>query len=212
MNLDQYTDDAICRSMGLPAFIEPDWSPLVLRLLLKPSFHPEVCVTLAGADAVLSVVALVESLWSQSIPCELPTFRERSLVAPQLAHQLYSGFSTAFEADRDPEGRMVCVDGMPLTCCLLDSAGMRQFACNPYRPAASAFVASLIHAAWQACSGAGVRNALANCGKYVRLELPREPEVAPPKMFRIAVLGTTDNRADFFEKLQQKKRAGLTSH
>ncbi len=205
MNVDQYTPDAICRSMGLNVFIDPDWSPPTLRLLLKPSFHPEVCVTLVGEDGDLSVVALAESFWRQSVPCALPTFRDQALLAAPVAHQLYSDFSTAFVVDQTPEGRMVCIDGMPLNCCVLDNTGIRQFACNPYRTVVSAFIASMIHAAWQACSDPGVRNGLADCGRYVGLDLPREPEAAPPKLFRVAVLGTTYNRADFFEKLQQKK-------
>jgi hypothetical protein len=106
---------------------------------------------------------------------------------------------------------MVCIDGMPVNCCLLDNAGIRQFGCSPYRPAVSAFVTSVIHAAWHSCENAGVRNALADCGKYVGLELPREPEAAPPKMFRIAVLGTPDNRAAFFEELQKRERPGITN-
>jgi hypothetical protein len=106
---------------------------------------------------------------------------------------------------------MVCIDGMPVNCCLLDKVGIRQFGCHPYRPAVSAFVAFVIQSAWLACSDAGVRNALADCGKYVGLRLAREPAAAPPKLFRIAVLGTPDNRAAFFDELQERVRPGLTS-
>ncbi len=99
---------------------------------------------------------------------------------------------------------MVCIDGMPVNCCLLDNAGVRQFACSPYRPAVSALVSSVIQRAWHACSNAGVRNGLADCGKYVGMKFPREAEAAPPMLFRIAVLGTPDNRAAFFEELQER--------
>ena len=106
---------------------------------------------------------------------------------------------------------MVCVDGMPVNFCLLDDAGVRQFACSPYRPAVSALVSSIIHAAWHSCKNAGLRNALADCGKYVGLELPREPEATPPMMLRIAVLGTPVNRAAFLEELQKRERPGITN-
>lgn len=211
MTLDQYTADAICRSMGLAGFIEPTWAPPTLRLVLKPSFHPEACITVAGNDAELSVVALAESLWGQGIPCELPTFRERTFLAAPDAQRMYSDFSTAFAADQAPDGRVVCLDGMPVNFCLLDSDGVRQFACSPHRPEVSALVSSVIHAAWHSCKGAGVRNALADCGNYVGLELPREPEATPPKMFRVAVIGTPDNRAAFFEELQERGRPGITN-
>ncbi|MBL8797012.1 MAG: hypothetical protein JNM56_24130 [Planctomycetia bacterium] len=141
----------------------------------------------------------------------LPTFRERTFLAALDAQRMYSDFSTAFAADQAPDGRMVCIDGMPVNCCLLDDAGVRQFACNPYRPVVSALVLSVIHAAWHSCKNPGVRNALADCGQYVRLELPREPAAAPPRMFRIAVLGTPDNREAFLEELQERGRPGITN-
>jgi hypothetical protein len=204
MNLDQYTNDAICRSMGAPGFVEPGWSPPTLRLLLKPSFHPEVCVTVTGSDGGLSVVALAESFWRQAVPCELPTFRERLFLAAPVVGRWFSDFSVALAADRDPEGRLVCLDGMGVACCPLDPSGVEQLDCHPYRPAVSRFASSVILAAWQSCGDAGVRNALAACSEYVRLKLPREPEIVPPKLFRIGVLGTPDNRADFLKQLQQR--------
>jgi len=210
MNLDQYTPDAICRSMGLPGLIEPGWSPPTLRVLLKPSFHPEVCITIGGSGAALSVVALAESFWRQSVPCELPTFREKALIADAAARQLYLKFAAAFVADQDPEGRMVTLDGMSQTSCFLDDVETRQFSCHPYRPAVSAFVSAVIETAWNACSNPGVRNALADCGKYVGLNLPREAEEVPPRLFRIAVLGTPDHRAEFLDDLRHRTDANLT--
>ncbi|KYF77512.1 hypothetical protein BE20_56615 [Sorangium cellulosum] len=58
MLTEQYTADAICNAMGLPAFIERGLPLPALRLLLMPSFDPEVCITLTGAagDERLSVV------------------------------------------------------------------------------------------------------------------------------------------------------------
>jgi len=61
MRLEDYTADAICQSMGL-RFIEHSWAQAetpTLRVVLTPSFHPELCITLSRtADAVrLSVVA-----------------------------------------------------------------------------------------------------------------------------------------------------------
>ncbi len=196
----QYTPDAICRSMGLPAFVESGRSPPMLRLLLMPSFEPEVCVTLAGpaASARLSVVALAEMLWRQAAPCPLPAWLDQAALPAPVFAQALAGFGAALAADCQPDGRMVCLDGMPIAACLLTGAGPEQFSCSPYRPAVSAFVSSLVRLAWESCPAAGVRNALAACGRYVRLDLPRVPAPSVPELFRVAVLGTPDARTEFF--------------
>ena len=80
MQLEQYTADAICRSMGLDAFAPS--GPSCVRVVLRPSFHPEVCVTVAetagSARARMSVVALTEMLWRQHAPRRLPELREET--------------------------------------------------------------------------------------------------------------------------------------
>ena len=70
MHLEHYTADAICQAMGLPGFVEESWTQCdgpTLRLLLKPSFHPELCLTLfrEKESTRLSVVALAERFWTQ---------------------------------------------------------------------------------------------------------------------------------------------------
>lgn len=196
----QYTPDAICRAMGRPAFVERGWSPVTLRLLLEPSFDPEVCVTLTGqAEAArLSVVALATMLSRQSAPCVLAAWRDEVAIPAPVFAQAVEGFVAALVADREREGRMVCLDGMPVAACLLIDSGLEQFACSPYRPEVSGFVSSLVRLAWVSCQVAGVRDALAACGRYVGLNLPREPVPPTPELFRVAILGTPDARAEFF--------------
>lgn len=205
MNPTQYTPDAICCSMGLPAFVEPGWSPLALRLLLTPSFDREVCITITGRPreaARLSVVALAEKLWLQPAPCALAAWRDHVEVPASVFAQAVAGFAEALTADRQSKGRMVSLDGMPVVACLLSDVGLEQFACNPYRPAVSAFVASLIRIAWEACQQAGVRNELAACGRYVALDLPLETVPPVPELFRLAVVGTPDAREEYFKMLR----------
>jgi hypothetical protein len=208
MDVSQYTPDAICRSMGLTAFVEPGWSPVTLRLLLKPSFDPEVCVTLtdSGEPARLSVVALSEMLGRQPAPCVLRAWREQVAMPSSAFGEAVAGFGAALAAERQTEGRMVCLDGMPVAGCLLSGAGLEQFACSPYRPAVSAFLSSLVQVAWESCRRAGVRNALAACGRYVGLDLPRESVPPVPELFRVAVLGMPEARAEYFGLSDQGAR------
>ena len=208
MDLKQYTPDAICRSMGMPGFVEPGWSPPTLRILLMPSFDPEVCLTLTGGvDARLSVVALAEMLWRQPVPRSLPTWSEQVTVPMSVVSELTTDFDAALIAERDAKGHMVCADGMPVAC-LLKSEDLEEFACNPYRPPVTRFVSSFIRAAWQSCRDAGVRNSLAVCGRYVGLALPVDTQLPAPDLARIMVLGTPEERANYFGQLQERKAVG----
>jgi hypothetical protein len=206
MNPAQYTDEAICRSMGLAAFVEPAWSPPTLRLLLKPSFDPEVCATLIAPaeSARLSAVVLAEMLWRQPFPRVLPAWREQAALSATVFAGIAARFASALAADRQPEDRVVCLDGMPVAACLLSSTGLEQFGCSPYRREVSAFVSSLVRVAWESCRTPWVREGLAACGRYVGLDFPREPVPPAPQRLRMAVLGTPDARADFFGRLQSR--------
>jgi len=203
VQLAQYTADAICRSMGLDAF-EPAGSPCV-RVLLKPSFHPEVCVTVAGATeagrARLSVVALSEMLWRQPFPRRLPELREEVGVPAELFTEAVAGFTAAF-ADRERDGRRVCLDGMGVECCRLAAGVAERFAEHVSRPAVSEFVRQLVWWSWVACRVPGVRNALAGCARYLGAEYPRQSDPERPPAGGLLVLGTPEARAGYFEALR----------
>lgn len=206
MLLDQYTPDTICRSMDLSGFIEPTWRLPALRLLLMPSFDPEVCITVTGpAEAShLSVVALAEMLWLQPVPCALATWHERPAISTTDFAQCLDGFTAAFSASNCPGDRLVCLDGMPVACCAVSTSGVQQFADHPYRPAVAAFVRGLICLAWKSCAAAGVRNALAACARYVGKELPCDPQPPKPEVIRLLILGTSEERADYFQLLRER--------
>ncbi|MGL4422165.1 MAG: hypothetical protein ACRCZF_15965, partial [Gemmataceae bacterium] len=108
VQVSNYTADAICRSMGLDGF-EPASTPCI-RVLLKPSFHPEVCITLGDATdapgALLSVVALTERLWPQLIPRRLFDLREDVCLPPEMFAVAAARFAAAF-ADRNLQGHRV---------------------------------------------------------------------------------------------------------
>lgn len=202
----EYTADRICNAMGLPAFVDRGLPLPVLRLLLMPSFEPEVCITLTGPaeNACLSVAALTESLWQQPAPCRLSAWNERIEVPASAVAEIYANFAVALAADREATGRMVTLDGMPVEGCRLTSAGVERIACHPYRPEVSAFVSKLIRLAWESCSGAGVRNGLAACAGYVGANFPMEALPLPEQRSRVLILGTPDNRAELLEQLGRR--------
>jgi hypothetical protein len=204
VQLSRYTADAICHSMGLDAF-EPAGPPCV-RVLLKPSFHPEVCVTVAeaaDARAVLSVVALPEMLSRQTFPRRLPELREEVGVSADVSAEAIAGFSAAF-ADRDDDSRRLCLDGMGVECCRLTAGGVERFAGHVYSPTVSAFVGRLVWWAWVSCRAPGVRNALAECALYMGAEYPRQSDPERPPTRWLVVLGTPEARAGYFEALRSR--------
>ncbi len=203
MTHEQYTPNAICQSLGMGGFDEPGLSLPTLRVLLKPSFSPEVCITLSGTDPILSVVAATEMLSHQLYPCAMGTYRERVSISAEIATQMIADFDAVLAANRDEVGRMVCIaDGMPCVLMLATEAGTNRMECHAFLSVEEAFISSLIRVAWESCHNAGVRNTLADCGRYVGLKLPRETVTPLPKLFRIAVVGTPDAKADLLRQCQ----------
>jgi hypothetical protein len=202
----QYTSDAICNAMGLPAFIDKDLPSPTLRLLLMPSFDPEVCITLMGAeeDARLSVIALMESFYQQPAPCRLPAWKEQVNVSATMVADSFHHFAAAVAAERETTGRMVCIDGMPVDGWHIAETGIMRIAGHPYRPAVSEFVLRIVRLAWELCSGAGVRNGLANCARYVGGNFPREAVPPVAERSRVLILGTSEDRSDLLEQLGRR--------
>lgn len=206
MNLDQYTNKAICRSMGLDGFVDSGWSESskIIRLLLKPSFSPEVCLTLeyASEDAKLSVIALSEMFWHQPCPCRLAEYREEVIVDLAFFAQCQNEVQSAHERSL-VNSRVVSIDGMSLACSWNSTGKIRQF--NDYASnGQQEFVSSLINHAWSLCKLPSVKNALANCGRYVGLNLPIQSEPEPSnRSLKIMVLGVDKEKADFFQALSK---------
>jgi hypothetical protein len=211
MRLEDYTADAICQAMGLPSFIEDSWAQAespTLRVVLTPSFHPELCVTLSRtADAVrLSVVALTEQFWSQRSGVYLPTEREEVHLALRDFDEALALFATA-HANFDSLRRYVCIDGMGSESCLVSRTGTQRLDAHvsAHRPSGQ-LVERLIELAWNACRQPRVRNALSQAARYLSVEYPLEEVPPQPAITRLAVLGTPEARHDYFEMLRQSKK------
>ncbi|MFO0757002.1 MAG: hypothetical protein U0359_10940 [Byssovorax sp.] len=77
--------------MGLGRFV-PTATENVLRLLCRPSFHPEVCVTLTPNEIV--AVALQSSLWREPVPARMPEVSERAPLEPREVEHIHTGACT----------------------------------------------------------------------------------------------------------------------
>jgi len=204
MQLEQYTPDAICNAMCIGPLVDPSWGrrTLAIRLLFKPSFHPEACITITQSndDATLSVSVLAEMLWQQDYPCRLPAFHDDVALTQaqftRLAHYHH-------EAVTDPAAqRTACLDGMGVNCAWTTAEGHNQLQSHIVDNSLRAFAAQMIDQAWQASANAGVRNGLAECARYVGAECPLDPVRLKPTLFRVGVFGTPDDVDDYFRALK----------
>jgi hypothetical protein len=200
MQLDAYTDDVICNAMGLGQF-EPPGVSRAIRLLLKPSFHPEVCVTLE--PTVFHVVALRSMLWREQIPTRLPEFA-------QAVAALSAQFETSIESfhraatEYAAESKRICLDGMSFSALLRTDNERTTFCGHPSGVEQKAFVAEFLQRAHAMASSVHLRNRIAQCGLYVDSAFTIEPEPESPDTTHMMILGATEDRADYFNSLRRK--------
>jgi hypothetical protein len=111
VKLDDYTADAICQALGVggldPGPVPTGWA---LRLLLKPSFHPEVCVTLNASDSTrcsAEVVVPAVQVWQAGL---IPQIVSRATV--DMGADFAAGFFARLSSAPILIGHWMTIDGM----------------------------------------------------------------------------------------------------
>jgi len=213
MRLEDYTADAICRAMGLSGFVEQPWTQAenqTLRVVLTPSFHPELCLTFSqSSDSTpLSIAVLLDQLWARpSVVC-LPHECEEIDMPSVVFDEVLALFATA-RASYDPQRRYVYCDGMGSESCLSSRGGTQRLDAHVSSDAAvGKLVTRLIGLAWNSCRRARVRNALAQAARYLEIEYPLQDVPPQPPITRLAILGPPEEKRDCFEMLQRVKKGG----
>jgi hypothetical protein len=210
MRLEDYTADAICRTMGLPAFIEDSWAKSnssILRFVFTPSFHPEVCVTLSRINEACRVTinVLREQFWNHlsSIPkCD----RADVQIAPSVFDEAISLFGLATRSS-DHENRFVCTDGMGIEGCLVHDGEVTHLREHVNQRTGTEHLARLIlETTWQLCPDPRVANGLANAAGYVGCDLELRETLPEPPRINLLVLGTESERQEYFEMLRKHKK------
>jgi hypothetical protein len=163
LNREAYTPDAICRAMGLEAFV-PSTSIETLRVLLKPSFHPEGCITVQS-DA-LQVHFLTRQLWLEQYPCRIPELSETVLIPQREFQAVVELFHQAhLEHLQNPPA--LWLDGMPIDAVLRDGSAPTQFSRHPDGNAPKAFVHALVNLARSSIQLSELQKKLDECDNYV---------------------------------------------
>ena len=202
MQTDAYTSEAICASLGLPSFEkDPACTRAMeaLHLLLKPSFHPEICLTFA--DGNVSVVSARAMIWHQFEPAPVLTDRAEGIVPAEDFARL---LAPAEPVVRSGAVRGIMIDGMPSELLIFrDGAVALRTEGNAGKNGDySALVGFAISTAWDCISNPFCRNALADAAEYVGKKLPHEVAPARKPTIGTMVLGSEEDRAELLEALR----------
>ena len=211
-NADKYTPDAICQALGLTALIEPECAEsnsLVMRLLLKPSFHPEICITISRGLEVtdLTVLAASSQFWplvrDGRMSVSLNTYQETERLGLPILDEFVPDFLSVFEKVSAIE-RWVYVDGMGVNAVLSSGQRIVQFGAHASIPALSRFISRVISVSWRSCKAPHVRNGLADAARYVGTNYAKEVIPQAPTKTRLLILGTPDDRTELLELLRRR--------
>ncbi len=206
-----YTSENICRALGLGGFAN-DWqlaeSDECIRVLLKPSFHREICISFLrkAGDVSVSVVAAVSQVWLQDWPVpQLTPVEQESEIFPEPEFaRLLSLLNSAVEPNMGK--RFVVIDGMTAhSVHRKDRAGRVNVDQNvSSEEKYLSFVAETIKQTHSAIKNPSIRNALADAGRYARLQIPVEAVPPPKDQIRTIVLGSQDETAQLLEALRKR--------
>lgn len=121
MRPDHYTPETICRCIELPGFeTDPDItsSGEAIRLLLQPSFHPEVCITFKNGprESAVSVVAARTMVWHLLNPAPVLAEQDQG----EISMECFTHLATALAAASGNQGATsIVLDGMPVNALLM---------------------------------------------------------------------------------------------
>jgi len=210
MQLANYTSENICLALGMEGFAN-DWhlanADESIRVLLMPSFHPEVCVSfLKKGDSVsVTVQSAGQQIWHQEWPT--PKLTAIDSAAGSISLDGYFTLVESFEAAANPPDgpRFFVLDGMP-THSIHRRAGERVLDISKNasaEPTYRKFIWHVVSVAWEGILDPRVRNALREAGLYANVALPAQ-EVSPPKPeVRMVVLGQESETAGILATLER---------
>jgi hypothetical protein len=166
-----------------------------VRLLLKPSFHPEICITFA--DGRVSVVSAQEMIWHQYEPAPMQTDRSDAVVAQAAFAGLLASMVPAAPPTTDAV-RGILLDGMQTELLHFRAGVLVGTKKGDY----TAFIGHALALASELIPSPYCRNALADAAEYVGRRLPRVPEPPRKPVVKTVVLGTEEDRAQLMAALR----------
>lgn len=187
MGMTSFESDAACTA---PA--------AAMRILLMPSFHPEICITFA--EGQVSVVSARAMVWHQFKPKPMLTDRAQGSISAEVFSKLLASMVPITNPDA-VFGMMI--DGMTTELLQFQSGipVIRAGRDGPNKGNFSAFVRLAITSAWECISNPYCRNALAEAACYLGMKLPREQEPERKPTIEMMVLGPEEIRTQLLDAL-----------
>jgi hypothetical protein len=188
MNLEQYTDDAVCFAMGIGRFV-PTGVRDAIRLVCCPSFTPEFSVTLIPGEIV--IVALKAMLWPEPIVGRMPEISERASLTPGEYEKIESAFERALAESRLPPKLVLVCDGMRASAVRVHGGTVEQYTGNAVNQEEQEFAKGVLALALSKAQSADLRDRIQ--GRPIKADSMRSPE----NLCRLLVLGEPDARSEF---------------
>jgi hypothetical protein len=206
VKLEHYTTDNICLAMGLGRFSNAERfiaDGPVYRVLLTPSFDPELCLTCSPETdgGALVVTALLERFWQNPSRLAIPCAEETIHIDVSDFSALSSLFEEALRS-KDKVHKSLVLDGMGTVIGVIAPRSMRVRLHVNAHAEATLLVKQLILLAWSRCRLPRTKNALATAGRYVGHQFPLEAvEPIGPKS-TLAVLGEPREKEEVLKALR----------
>jgi len=201
MKYQDYTNEAICLAMGIGPVVPP--MKEALRVILRPSFHPEACITLEPER--VTAVALESMLWRAASACRMPEFAETASLAEGVLERMTARHEEILGRRPKDIGNRVYLDGMPLSVIQVSAGKVLEIDGHGCEKELSGLIRQVLELAYSAMSMPELKNALADCGRYVDLKLPKV-EVVKRTVQRILVLGEERVSKDLIEAVVREEK------
>ncbi len=206
MRSDDYTAHHICQSMGLAGFaVDPvlQSADEALRLLLKPSFDPEICITITsdGQRVEAKVVAARWIIGGQMIP--MMTYRDQCEL-PMACFQEW--VKSAIDSGKSADTAGIGIDGMQVESILMKNGELVvQTGHDIEKPYFSRkLTGQIIQTVWAALQDVNCKNALALAARYEQVSLPSLPAPAPKMPMQTAIIGTEEDRIELLKAMKRQ--------
>ena len=201
-----YTAENVLKSMGLTLPVNPTENKIII--VLRPSFHPEVCMIFDNQEKYLDIYSLMEHLWRRDHIARLPVLAERHPLSEELYAELMKYFTEALEA----EVQGICIaDGISLDVWGFEAGASRELRPgNECSDSYDSLAAYALKNCWECVNNPQLKNNLAEAAAYFDLNLPLEEcdELPPVADKTLLVLGSQEAREGYFQQLDgyYKKR------
>lgn len=198
VNTHDYTPDAVCQTLGLGPFDE-EWArgkpAHKIRLLLCPSFDPEICIDLERGEKSSNLRVAIPSAQIWRVGPGIQTVYSAS---QDLGCAMYDSIEASLRAAvSQPPRSGITLDGMPVHIAHRSLGAVVLVRTNPGSgEPMGGLVADVIATAFEAIDNQRIRNALSSAGRYVGRDLPYREPMPAPSTTHIAVIGTPGERAE----------------